>query len=128
MRPADPAAGATFSAAVRPSIGDIVEAEEIHIAGVLVQCRPLDLMRVMRAVNAIEAAEVFQSSAEGKLVLVIEAPAARDVLATIDGIRALPGVLNVALVYQHAEPAAAMQQPMELPASGSQPDELEENA
>jgi nitrate reductase NapD len=82
----------------------------------------------MRAVNAIEAAEVFQSSAEGKLVLVIEAPAARDVLATIDGIRALPGVLNVALVYQHAEPAAAMQQPMELPASGSQPDELEENA
>jgi nitrate reductase NapD len=53
MRPADPAAGATFSAAVRPSSGDIGEAEEIHIAGVLVQCRPLDLMRVMRAVNAI---------------------------------------------------------------------------
>ena len=85
-------------------------------------------MRVMRAVDAIAAAEVFQSSAAGKLVLVIEAPAARDVLAVIDGIRALPGVLNVALVYQHAEPAAAMQQPMELAASGSLPDESEDNS
>ena len=128
MRPGDPVAGATLSASARPPINSLAQAEEIHIAGVLVQCRPLDLMRVSRAVDALEAAEVFQSSAEGKLVVVIEAPASRDVLAVIDEIRALPGVLNVALVYQHAEPAAAMQQPMDLPIGESQPDGLEENA
>ena len=128
MRAGEPAAGATRSGSARPSVEGGVEAEEIHIAGVLVQCRPLDLMRVSRAVDAIEAAEVFQSSAEGKLVVVIEAPAARDVLAVIDEIRAMPGVLNVALVYQHAEPAAAMRASMELPTGGSQPDGLEENS
>jgi nitrate reductase NapD len=45
------------------------------------------------------------------------------VLAVVDEIRAIPGVLNVALVYQHAEPAAAMQQPMDWPPSGSQDEE-----
>jgi nitrate reductase NapD len=86
---------------------------EIHIAGVLVHSRPLDLMRVQRAIDALDAAEVFQSSAEGKLVVVIEAATSKQVLDVIDAIRALPGVLNVSLVYQHAEPATSMQQ--ELP-------------
>jgi len=31
----------------------------------------------------------------------------------MDALRALPGVLNVALVYQHVEPAAAMDEEME---------------
>jgi nitrate reductase NapD len=31
----------------------------------------------------------------------------------IDAIRAMSGVLNVSLVYQHAEPASSMQQEME---------------
>ena len=113
MRPAAPAAAATLAAS--PTAGANGPAEEIHIAGVLVQCRPLDLMRVSRAVDELSTAEVFQSSVEGKLVVVIEAPGTREVLAAIDAIRALPGVLNVALVYQHAEPAAAMQQPMQQP-------------
>ena len=112
MKPGDPAAAATRAGAAAG--GDDAEIlDEIHIAGVLVQCRPLDLMRVSRGVDALEAAEVFQTSAEGKLVAVIEAPTSRQVLAVLDGIRALPGVLNVALVYQHAEPAAAMRQPMD---------------
>jgi nitrate reductase NapD len=43
-------------------------------------------------------------------VVVIEAASARQVLDAIDSIRALPGVLNVSLVYQHAEPASSMRQ------------------
>jgi nitrate reductase NapD len=112
MRPGDPAAAVTLAGSAAAGQDTTLDAEELHIAGVLVQCRPLDLMRVVRAVDALAAAEVFQSSAEGKLVVVIEAPSSRQVLAAIDEIRALPGVINVALVYQHAEPAAAMQQPM----------------
>ena len=128
MKPGDPASGTTLSAASQPSVDGIATPEEIHIAGVLVQCRPLDMMRISRAVDALAAAEVFQSSADGKLVVVIEAPASRAVLAVIDEIRALQGVVNVALVYQHAEPAAEMQQKLELTAGGSQPDESEEHA
>jgi len=128
MRRDDPTSATALAGSSRIAGNGLVEAEEIHIAGVLVQCRPLDLMRVSRAVDALEAAEVFQSSAEGKLVVVIEAPASRDVLAVIDGIRVLPGVLNVALVYQHAEPAAAMQQPMNLPVVEPQSDGVEEDA
>ena len=115
MRPGDPAAAAIVGGSEGAGGAATFDAEEIHIAGVLVQCRPLDLMRVMRGVDALAAAEVFQSSAEGKLVVVIEAPSSRQVVAVIDEIRAVPGVINVALVYQHAEPAAAMQQPMGTP-------------
>lgn len=89
------------------------DAGDIHIAGVLVHCRPLNLMQVRRAIDAFDAAEVFQSSAEGKLVVVIEAASTRQVLDVVDATRALPGVLNVSLVYQHAEPAASMQQELD---------------
>ena len=83
---------------------------EVHIAGVLVHSRPLNLMQVHRAIDALDAAEVFQSSAEGKLVVVVEAGSAGQILDALDAIRAMPGVLNVSLVYQHAESASAMQQ------------------
>ncbi|CAG1018152.1 hypothetical protein BURC_02887 [Burkholderiaceae bacterium] len=89
------------------------DAGEIHIAGVLVQSRPLSLLLVQRAIEAIEGAEVFQTSAEGKLVVVVEAASARQVLERVDAMRAISGVLDAALVYQHAEPAAAMQQEFE---------------
>jgi nitrate reductase NapD len=83
---------------------------EIHIAGALIHSRPLNLLQVVRAIDILDGAEVYQSSAEGKIVVVIEAPTGKQVLDVLDAIRALPGVLNVSLVYQHAEPAQSMQQ------------------
>lgn len=83
---------------------------EVHIAGVLVHARPLNLMQVCRAIDTLDGAEVFQSSAEGKIVVVIEAPSGKQVMDIVDAIRPLAGVLNVSLVYQHAEPASSMQQ------------------
>jgi nitrate reductase NapD len=84
------------------------QSPEIHIAGVLVHCRPPSIVSLHHAVQALPGAEIFQSSDEGKLVVVIEASSAKSVLDTIDAIRVLPGVLNAALVYQHAEPAASL--------------------
>lgn len=136
MKPGDPVAGATPNDDTATPEDGSAEPEEIHIAGVLVQCRPLDLMRVCRAVDALPAAEVFQSTADGRLVVVIEAPTSRAVIGVIDGIRALQGVVNVALVYQHAEPAADMRQEMEMSMQASmertpggwRPDDSEEHA
>jgi nitrate reductase NapD len=86
---------------------------DIHIAGALVHSRPLNLMQVIRAIDALDGAQVYQSSPEGKIVVVIEGSSGRQVLDVIDAIRALPGVLNVSLVYQHAEPASSMQQELD---------------
>ena len=63
-----------------------------------------------RSVAALECAEPFQSSDDGKLVVVVEAASSAGVVETIDAMRELPGVLNVSLVYQHAEPASSLEQ------------------
>jgi len=83
---------------------------EIHIAGVLVQVRPLMLGALHGRIDALGGAEVFQTHADGRMVVVVEGGCTAAVLDTVDAIRALAGVLNVALVYQHAEPLSAMQQ------------------
>ena len=86
---------------------------DIHIAGALVHSRPLNLMQIIRAIDAIDGAQVYQSSAEGKVVVVVEAATGKQVLDVLDVVRALPGVLNVSLVYQHAEPASSMKQELD---------------
>ena len=83
---------------------------DIHIAGVLVHCRPAALADVQRSVAGLERAELFQSSDEGKLVVIVEASSSAGVIETIDAMRELPDVLNVSLVYQHAEPASSLEQ------------------
>lgn len=85
---------------------------ELHIAGVLVHLQPAALDALQRAVSAIDGAEVYQHSPEGRAVLVLEAPSAGALLDTLDTIRGLPGVLNVSLAYQHAEPLSAMEEEM----------------
>jgi nitrate reductase NapD len=86
------------------------DSTDIHIAGALIHSRPLNLLQVIRAIGSIGGAEVYQSSSDGKIVVVVEAATGKQVLDVLDAIRVLPGVLNVSLVYQHAEPASSMQQ------------------
>jgi nitrate reductase NapD len=86
--------------------------DDVQIAGILVHCRGEEAERLAISIDAMPGAEVFQWSPQGKLVVVAEAPAAKGVLDLIDAVRALPGVFNVSLVYQHAEPAASLGEPM----------------
>jgi nitrate reductase NapD len=83
---------------------------ELHVAGVLVHARPDALAGLERAVQSIEGAEVYQASPEGRVVVILEGPDTRTLLDAMDHLRALPGVVNVSLAYQHAEPLAAMQE------------------
>ncbi|WP_374675792.1 chaperone NapD [Ideonella sp.] len=85
---------------------------ELHIAGVLVHARPEGLAATCDAIGALPRTDVAQSSAEGRVVVVVEADSGHGVMRVIDALRALPGVVDVALVYQHAEPAAAMNETM----------------
>lgn len=84
-------------------------AAEVHIAGILVQARRADCASVAEAVRALPGLEV-PSVADGRLVVVAECANAAEIVDRIDHIRALPGVLNVALVYQHAESLGAMEE------------------
>lgn len=83
---------------------------EIHIAGIVVYSRPSHLDATSTQIGALPGAEVHGASADGKLIATLEADSTRRILDCMDAIRALPGVIDVVLVYQHAEPAAALEQ------------------
>lgn len=83
---------------------------EIHIAGVYVQARPGRERAVASALAILPNTEVHAVGGAGRLVAVCECASADETLELIARMRDLPGVLNVALVYQHAESAAAMEE------------------
>ena len=81
---------------------------ELHIASLVVHATPRRLDEVRRAVLAIAGAEIHGASETGKLVVTLEAPSTDDMMARISQIQRLDGVLASALVYQHADTLAAM--------------------
>jgi nitrate reductase NapD len=87
---------------------------EVHIAGVLIQVLPAHVDDIVTAVSLLPGAEVTHAMADGRIVAVLEGSHARAVVQQMDSIRALKGVANVALVYQHAESEDEMRK--ELPA------------
>jgi len=71
----------------------------LHIASLLVHCRPELLAAVKQNLVLLPGAELHQESTAGKLVVVLEAEHERHILDTIDHIQQIPGVLNAALIY-----------------------------
>lgn len=82
--------------------------DEIHIAGVIVQVSRNRVDAVRARVAQVPKAIVHTVADDGRMVVTLEAGSAQRTLDMMDAVRALPGVFNVALVYQHAEAAAAM--------------------
>jgi periplasmic nitrate reductase NapD len=84
--------------------------QEIHIAGVVVYAQPAHLDSIRSCIDVVPGAEVCASDASGKLVVTLETETTRRAVDIMDAMRALPGVLDVVLVYQHAEPLSALDQ------------------
>lgn len=82
--------------------------QEVHIAGVVVSTRPEHLDSINSCIGAIPGAEIHASDAAGKVVVTLETESTRRTLDIMDAMRALPGVVDVVLVYQHAEPVSAL--------------------
>ncbi|MGE5386586.1 MAG: chaperone NapD [Betaproteobacteria bacterium] len=80
---------------------------EIHTAGVVVQSLPERSLEAAAAITILPNVEVRAIDA-GKLVVICEGGSTKETLDLIDHLRTLPGVVNVALVYQHSESAAGM--------------------
>ncbi|MCF6780694.1 chaperone NapD [Stutzerimonas stutzeri] len=73
--------------------------DALHIASLLVHCRPELIAAVKQNLALLPGLELHQESAAGKVVVVLEAEHESQILSTIDQIQQLPGVLNAALIY-----------------------------
>ena len=82
--------------------------KELHIAGIVVHARPECLQRVADAIRDLSSAEIHAASPDGKLVVTLEAPSAREIAARMDEIQQFDAVLSASLVYQHNESLEAM--------------------
>lgn len=84
--------------------------DEIHIAGVIVATSRIHAHRVRTDLQLLPMATVHLVAEDGRMIVTLETRSPAATLDCMDAIRALPGVFNVALVYQHAEPEAAMEE------------------
>ncbi|PTU75665.1 chaperone NapD [Pseudomonas mangrovi] len=73
--------------------------EILHIASLLVHCRPESMPAVSANLRLLPHLELHQESPLGKLVVVLETEHESQILDTIDQIQNLPGVLNAVLIY-----------------------------
>jgi nitrate reductase NapAB chaperone NapD len=85
---------------------------DLYTASCIARVRPQCLSATHEAIDGLPRCQVFNSDGVSKLVVVVEGTSTPNVLDTIDLIRKLDHVLNVDLVYQHAEDEITMQEAM----------------
>lgn len=83
---------------------------DLHIASCIAQVRSTALDAAIPLIEAITGSAVSARSASGKLVIVIEGASIGALLAQMDEIRNIADVLNVEMVYQHAEDESVMKE------------------
>lgn len=84
--------------------------DEVHIASLVVHVDPRSLSGVEQGLQAVVSAQVHGTHPDGKLVVTLEGPSASAIMDDVAQIQQIEGVLNVSLVYQHAEPRHLMNQ------------------
>lgn len=77
----------------------------IHVASCVGLCHPESLDDVVHAIAGAGLAEIARTDPSGRLVLLVERASAREVLAAIEAIREVPGLVALQLAYQHSEDA-----------------------
>ncbi len=82
--------------------------DELHIASLVVHATPRRLDAVTSEIAALPDAFVHASSANGKLVVTLEAPTSEAMTRQVSCIQHIDGVLSAALVYQCADSLDAM--------------------
>ena len=75
---------------------------ELHIASFVLQVRPEAIPMVDAAVMNVPIAEISAREG-GRMILLVETTDSRELTSFVDSLRDIPGVLNVNLVYHHAE-------------------------
>lgn len=83
---------------------------ELHIASCIARIRSESVDVLVPRIEAITGGPIAAKSDDGKMVILMEGASTGALLNQMDQIRDLPGVLNVEMVYQHAEDESAMKE------------------
>lgn len=87
-------------------------ASEIHISSFIVHAAPGAVAEISARLRALDCEIVPAQGDASRLIVLVERASDRGVADTLDAINALPGVYSALPVYHHAEPAAALAEPM----------------
>ena len=82
--------------------------EELHIASLVVHSTPRRLDSVAGTIATLPRAVIHALSANGKVVVTLEASSAEEMAQMVTSIQRIDGVLSAALVYQCADSLDAM--------------------
>lgn len=97
---------------------------DVHIASFVVQHRESAALALADLVGQCADLELALTGST-RSVVICESADRHRVMERVDQLQALSGVLNVALVYHHAEPAHALDEPAHSPsipsANGASP-------
>lgn len=78
--------------------------ENWYVCSLIVQARPEKLERVKSALTAMPLTEIHaEKTDEGKLVVVIEANFQPDLVAQMESIKEIDGVIVVSLIYSQQD-------------------------
>ena len=83
---------------------------ELHIASCVARVRPEALETAISRIELTIGCDISARDPIGKVVIVIEGTSTGALLDQMDAIRKIPGVLNVEMVYQHAEEESVMKE------------------
>lgn len=89
--------------------------EEEHIVSVIVHVRPDCHASVHQTLAQLAGIETVAEDENGKTVLLVSAPTAREVMVQIETVQAMDGVLSAAMIAHHAEPADTLDEIIETP-------------
>ncbi|MGL5947857.1 MAG: chaperone NapD [Aeromonas sp.] len=81
--------------------------QEFHVSSLVVLVKPSRRHAIAEAIAQLAGAEVHAVSEEGKLVVTLEGQGSRPIMAAIDAINALSGVISASLIYHQFEPDEA---------------------
>ncbi|MBW3759574.1 chaperone NapD [Aeromonas jandaei] len=83
--------------------------QEFHVSSLVVLTQPTLRHQLAEEIAALDGAEIHAVTDEGKLVVTLEGASQRPIMAAIDAIQALPGVLSAALIYHQFDELDAQQ-------------------
>ena len=83
---------------------------DLHIASCVARVRPEAMVSAIERIEAVIGCAVSARDVIGKVVVVLEGASTGALLDQMDQIRNIPGVLNVEMVYQHAEEESVMKE------------------
>jgi periplasmic nitrate reductase NapD len=85
---------------------------DLHIASCIARIRPEAIDSAVKEIESVIGCAISgrDSNFIGKVVVVIEGNSTGALLDQMDKIRAVAGVLNIEMVYQHAEEKSIMEE------------------